>query len=153
MRVTSIRMLCVKQCLLDSALVRNLMLIYIVSNREPRSNKARCFGNMARSFFHSSPPECKIEIFYTTGAQQKIDCISVDWFCGDCSTVCEAFGCLYLSSEFQEVQRGLIEEDIVKEHRKREMDELRRCYLRKKMSTIEMWECQWKHRLKKNDKI
>ena len=106
------------------------------------------------AFFHSSRTECKIEIFYTTGAQRKIDCISIDGFCGHCSTVFEAFGCLYFSSEFQEVQRELIEEDIVKGHRKREMDELRRCYLReKKMSTIEMWECQWKHCLKKNDKI
>ena len=85
------------------------------------------------AFFQSSRPECKIEIFYTTGTQRKNNCFSVDGFCGHCNTVLGALGCFCLSCEYQEVQLGLTEEDILKGHRNRELDELRRCFLRGKI--------------------
>ena len=42
---------------------------------------------------------------------------------------------------------------IVKGHRKREMDKLRRCYLREKIVNTEMWDCQREHYLRENDEI
>ena len=45
-------------------------------------------------------------------------------------------------------------QDSAKRHREREMDELRRRYLREiKLSINEIWECQWKHHLRENDEI
>ena len=63
-------------------------------------------------------------------------------------------GCFYHFYECQEGQPCLTDEDIVKGQRKREMDELRRSYLREKSySIIEIWECQWKLHLRENHEI
>ena len=56
----------------------------------PRQNKTRSFENMVMSYFQRTRPECKIESFFTTGRQKKIDCFSVDGFCSHCNTVFEA---------------------------------------------------------------
>ena len=109
---------------------------------------------MVLAFFQNSRPECNIERFYTTGNQRKIDCFTVDGFCSHCNTIFEAFGCFYHFCECQEGQPCLADEDIVKGQGKREMDELRRSYLREKIySIIEMWECQWKLHMRENCKI
>ena len=58
------------------------------SNRfKPQQNKSRNFENMVMSYFQRQRPECKIENFYTTGTQKKIDCFKVDGFCAHCNTV------------------------------------------------------------------
>ena len=46
----------------------------------PRQNKTRSFENMVMSYFQRTRPDCKIESFYTTGRQKKIDRFSVDGF-------------------------------------------------------------------------
>ena len=61
----------------------------------PRQNKTRSFENMVMSYFQRTRPDCKIESFYTTGRQKKIDRFSVDGFCSHCNTVFEARGWFY----------------------------------------------------------
>ena len=110
----------------------------------PQQNKTRSFENMVMSYFQRTRPNCKIESFYTTGRQKKIECFSVDGFCSNCNTVFEAMGCFYYFFPFQELHPSLTEEDIKREGRKRELDELRRSYIQAKgFTVIEMWECEW----------
>ena len=110
----------------------------------PRQNKTRSFENMVMSYFQRTRPDGKIESFYTTGSQKKIDRFSVDGFCSHCNTVFEAMGCIYHFCPRQKLRPSLTEEDIKRGGRKRELDELRRCYIQKKDSTvIEVWECEW----------
>ena len=52
----------------------------------PRQNKTRSFENMVMSYFQRTRPECKIESFFTTGRQKKIDRFSVDGFCSPCNS-------------------------------------------------------------------
>ena len=52
-----------------------------------RQNKTRSFKNMVMSYFQRTRPNCKIESFYTTGRQKKIDCFIVDGFCSHCNTI------------------------------------------------------------------
>ena len=61
----------------------------------PRQNNTRSFENVVMPYFQQIRPECKIESFYTTGRQKKIECFSVEGFCLHCNTVFEAMGCLY----------------------------------------------------------
>ena len=78
----------------------------------PRQNKTCGFENMVMSFFQRTRPECKIESFFKTGRQMKIDCFSVDGFCSQCKTVFEAMGCFYNFYPCQELRPTLTEEDI-----------------------------------------
>ena len=132
---------------------------------KPRSNKTRWFQNMIMAFFQNSRPQCNIESFYTTGTQRKIDSFSVDGFSsrltplalmGFAVTVTQ-FSKLWVAYHFCKCQEGqpcLTDEEIVKGKRKREMDELRRSYLREKnYSIFEMWECQWKLHMRENHEI
>ena len=51
------------------------------SNRfEPQQKKSRNFENMVMSFFQRQRSDCKVESFYTTGTQKKIDFFEVDGF-------------------------------------------------------------------------
>ena len=110
----------------------------------PRQNKTRSFENMVMSFFQRTRPDCKIESFYTTGRQKKIDRFSVDGFCSHCNTVFEAMGCFYHFFPCQELRSFLTEEDVKRGSRRRELDELRRSYIQEKgFTVIEMWECEW----------
>ena len=90
-----------------------------------RQNKSRSFENMVMSYFQRTRPDCKIESFYITGRQKKIDCISVDGFSSNCNTVFEAMGCFYHFCPCEELHPSLTEEDIKRGSRKREFDELR----------------------------
>ena len=111
----------------------------------PRQNKTRSFQNMVMSCFQRTRPDCKIESFYTTGRQKKINRFSVDGFCLHCKTVFEVMSCFYHFCPCQELSlSSLTEEDITRDSRKRERDELRRGYRQKKSFTvIEIWECEW----------
>ena len=45
------------------------------SNRfKPQQNKSRNFEKMVMSYFQRQRPDCKLESFYSTGTQKKIDC-------------------------------------------------------------------------------
>ena len=75
---------------------------------------------------------------------EKIDCFKVDGFCALCNTVFEAMGCFYLYCSCQEAQPSLTEEDIERGNKKREMDQMRKQYIKeKKYHVVEMWECEW----------
>ena len=89
---------------------------------------------MVVSYFQRTRPDCKIESFYTTGRQKKIDCFSVDGFCSHCITVFEAMGCFHHFCPCQELHPSLTEEDIKRGSRKRELDELRGGYIQEKVS-------------------
>ena len=96
------------------------------------------------SYFQRTRPDCKIESFYTTGRQKKIDRFSVDAFCSHCNTVFEAMGCFYHFCPCQELRPSLTEEDVKRGSRRRELDELRQSYIQENGFTVfEMWECEW----------
>ena len=110
----------------------------------PRQNKTRSFENMVMSNFQRTRPDCKIESFYTTARQRKIDRFTVDGFCSHCNTVFEAMDCFYHFCPCQELRSSLTEENNKRGSRRRELDELRRSYIEEKNFTvIEMWKCEW----------
>ena len=113
------------------------------SNRfKPQQNKSRNFENMVMSYFQRQRPDCKIEIFYTTGTQKKIDRFREDGFCEHRKTVFEAMGCFYPYCPCQEARPSLIEEDIERCDKKREMNQMRKQYIEEKgYNVVEMWEC------------
>ena len=76
---------------------------------EPQQNKPRKFENMVMSYFLRKRPDCKIENFYTTGTQKKINCFKADGFCAHCNTVFEAMGCFYLYCPCQKALSSLTE--------------------------------------------
>ena len=115
------------------------------SNRfKPQQNKSRNFKNMVMSYFQRQRPDCKIESFYTTGTQKKIDSFKIDGFCAQCKTMFEAMGCFYHYCPCQQARPSLTEEDIERGNKKREMDQMRKQYIKEKgYNVVEMWECEW----------
>ena len=120
------------------------------SNRfKPQQNKSRTFENMVVSFFRRQKPDCNIESFYTKGIQKKVDCFKVDGFCAHCITVFEAKGCFYHYCPSQEARPSLIEEDIKCVNKRREIDQMRKQYIKEeRYNVVEMWECEWWNRYK-----
>ena len=112
------------------------------SNRfKTQQNKSRNFENMVMSYFQRQKPDCKIESFYTT---EKVDCFKVDGFCAHSDTVFEAMGCFYHYCPCQEARPSLTEEDIERGNKKKEMDQMRKQYIKEKgYIVVEMWECEW----------
>ena len=109
---------------------------------------------MVMSFYQESRPECKIESFFRSGKQKKIDCFNVDGYCDHCKTVFEAMGCYYHFCSCQEARPSLTEQDIERGNKKREMDDMRREYIKEKGYRVEeMWGCDWWESFKTNDKI
>ena len=97
------------------------------SNRfKTRKNKPRKYENLVMSYFQRQRPDCKIESFYTTGTQKKIDCFKVDGFCAHCKTVFEALGCFYHYCPCQEARPSLTEENIGRGNKNREMEQMRK---------------------------
>ena len=98
--------------------------------------------------------EYKIESYYNTGTQERIHCFSVDGFCNHCKTVFEAMGFYFHFCPCQEARPSIIDDDIKRGTKKREMDELRKNYIREKGDTIEeMWECSWWDQFKNNVEV
>ena len=109
---------------------------------------------MVMSYLQSQRSECKIESYYTTGKQKKIDCFSVDGFCTHCNTVFEAMGCYFHFCPCQEAKASLSEEETQRGIRKREHDELRRDYLKSKgYKIVEIWECKWWESVKEEENV
>ena len=102
-----------------------------------RNNRTKKFENMVMSFYQELRPESKNQSFYTAGKQKKIDCFHVDAYCDHCKTVFEAMGCYYHFSSCQETRPSLSEQDIERGNEKREMDELRREYIKERGSKIQ----------------
>ena len=115
------------------------------SNRfKSQQNKSRNFENKVMAYFQRQRHDCKTESFYTTGTQKKIACFKVNGFCAHCKTLFEAMGCIYHYCPCQEAQPSLTEEDIERGNKKREMDQMRKQYIKEKgYNVVEMWECEW----------
>ena len=119
-----------------------------------RHNRTRNFENMVKSFYQETRPACKIESFFTSGKQKKIDYFNVDGYCDHCKTVFEAMGCYYHFCSCQETRSSLTEQDTERGNKKREMDDMRREYIKEKGYKVEeMWECDWWESFKTDDKI
>ena len=99
---------------------------------QPQQNKSRNFQNMVMSYFQRQRTDCKIESFYTTGTQKKIEHFKVDGFCAHCKTVFEAMGCFYHYCPCQEAGPSLTEKDIKRGNKKREMGQMRKQYIKEK---------------------
>ena len=84
------------------------------------------------SFQQKFRPKCKIESFYTTGKQRKIESLFVDGYCDYCKTVFEAMYCYYHFCSCQETRPFLTEQDIERVNKKGKMDELSREYVEEK---------------------
>ena len=109
---------------------------------KPGQNKT--ITKLGHVIFSANRPQCKVESFYATGTQKKIDAYNVVGFCGHCSTVFEAMGCYYHLCPYQEARPSLTEEEIQRGIKKRELDELRKQYIQEKgYDFIEMYECDW----------
>ena len=93
------------------------------------------------SHFQRQRPDCKIESFHTTGTQKRIDCFKVDGFCAHCTTVIEAMGCFCHYCPCQEARASLTEEDIERGNKKKEMNQMRKQYIKKK--EIMFLKCGW----------
>ena len=90
---------------------------------------------------------CKVESFYTTGTQKKIDANSADGFCGHCNIVFEAMWCFFPNRLCQEARPSLTEEIIQRSKRKGELDELGKQYIQEKVyNVIEMYKYDWRKR-------
>ena len=100
---------------------------------KPQQDKSRNFENMVMPYFQRQRPDCKIESFYTTGTQKKIDYFKLDGFCAHCKTVFEAMGCFYHYCPCQEARPSLTEEDIERGNKKTEMDQMRKQYIKKRI--------------------
>ena len=101
-------------------------------NFRARTIRSRTFENMVKSYLESQRSECKIESYYKTGKQKKINCFSVDGFCAHCDTVFGAMGCYFHFCFCQEAKASLSEEETHRDIRKREHDEFRRDYIKSK---------------------
>ena len=85
MLVSFILSLCVKQCQLVGT--QEWKLDSESGNYKPHQYKTKSFKSMVVSYFQRVRPQCRREIFQTTGAQKKNDAYSVDDFCG-AATLC-----------------------------------------------------------------
>ena len=119
-----------------------------------RKKRTRNFENMVMPFYQKTRPECRIESFFTSGKQKIIDCFNVDSYCDHSETVFKALVCYYHLCSCQEARPFLTEQDIEQGNKKREMDDMRREYIKKKGYKVEeMWECDWWESFKTDDKI
>ena len=111
---------------------------------KPQQNKSTNFEIMVMSYFQRQTPNCKIESFYTTGTQKTIDCFKIDGFCAHCNGVFEAMGCFYQYCPCQKARLSLTEEDVERGNKNREMDQMRKQYIKEEgYNVVEMWECEW----------
>ena len=106
---------------------------YLQSGKfKQRQNKTRIFESNVMSYFQRVRPQCKVESFYTTGKQKKLDAYSIHGLCGHCSAVFEAMECYYQYCLRQEARSTLTEQVFWRDIRKRELDELRKQYIQGK---------------------
>ena len=102
---------------------------------KPRQNKMKTFEIVAMSYFQRVRPQCKVENFHTEGTEKTIGAYSGDGFCGHCNNVFEAIGCYYHYRPCQEAFLSLTEDENQIRNKKRELDELRKQYIQKRVMT------------------
>ena len=51
---------------------------------KPRQNESRNSENVMMSYFQQRRTDRKIETFYTSGTQKKVNCFNADEFCRHC---------------------------------------------------------------------
>ena len=91
-----------------------------------RHNRTRNFEKMV-VFLPGNRLNCKIESFFTSGKQKKIDSFSVDGYCDHSRTVFEAMGFYYHFCSSQKARPSLTDQDIERENKKRDVDDMRLC--------------------------
>ena len=84
------------------------------------------------SYFQQPDLNVKLRINTRQENRKKIDCFGVDGYCNHCKSVFEAMGCYFHFCPCQEARPSLTDNDIKRGTRKREMDELRKDYIREK---------------------
>ena len=105
-------------------------------------------------FIKNQDQNVKLSAFLFLENRKIIDCFNVEGYCDHCKTVFEAMGCYYHFCSFQEARPSLTEQDIERGNKKRDMDDMRREYIKEKVYKVEqMWECDWWESFKTNDKI
>ena len=78
------------------------------------------------------------------GRKKKTASVLVDVFCFHCKTDFGAMWCFYCFCPCQEIRPSLTEADIKCDNKRRELDELRRNYIKQKSFALtEIWECYW----------
>ena len=87
-------------------------------------NRNRNFEKMVKFFYQERRPECKIESFFTSGNQKKIDCFNVDDYCDHCKTVFEAIGCHYHFCYCQEARPSSTDQNNERGNKKRDVDDM-----------------------------
>ena len=99
---------------------------------------------MVMSYFQQTRPDSRVESFYTTGTQKKVDRFNAEVFCQHCNKVFETMGCFYHCFRCQEAQPALTEVDIQRRTQEYQMDGMRRQYIEAKGYTVvEVCECEW----------
>ena len=78
---------------------------------KPHKNKTRSFENMVMSYFQGLRPDTRIEGFYATGNQKRIECFNADGFCGHCNTVFEAMSFFNIYCPCQEARPALTQKN------------------------------------------
>ena len=68
--------------------------------------------------------------------RKKIGCFKTDGFCARCNTVFLTMVCFYYYSPCQEARRSLTEEDIERGNKKRELDQMRKQYIKEKQYNV-----------------
>ena len=130
MLVNSILVLCVSICPQVCIRDRTTMKKHKIS----RQGKIE-FGHLKICSCHTfKQPDLNVKLRVTTLQEnrKKNDCFSVDGYCNHCKTLFEAMGCYFYFCPCEEARPSLTDDDMKRGTQKREMDELRKNYIREK---------------------
>ena len=83
-------------------------------------------------FIKNQDQNVKLRAFLHLENGKKSTVFNVDGYCDHCKTVFEAMGCYYHFRSCQEARSSLTEQDIERGNKKREMDDMRREYIKEK---------------------
>ena len=84
---------------------------------------------MVMSYFQKTRKRRKVESFYMTGKQKKIDASSVYGFCGLCNTVFEGMGCYYPCCPCDEAPPPFTDEKEQRGFKEWKVDDLRKPFI------------------------
>ena len=105
-------------------------------------------------FIKKQDQSVKLRAFLHLEHRKKINCFNVDGYCDHCKTVFEAMGCYYHFCSCQEAYPSLTDPKIEPGNKRREMDDMRREYIKEKGYKVEeIRECEWWESFKTNNKI
>ena len=136
-----ILILCISPCKQDYIRDENLTQNLIGVN----FNKTKPETLRTRLCLISKDKDLTVKLGVSTPQElkKKIDCFKADGFCPHCGTVFEAMGCFYHHCSCQEARPSLTGGNIERGNKKREMDQLRKQYIKEKAyNVVENWECE-----------